>query len=278
MIVTKSEMKPEDLIKRYPDLLEIGRLVSWCTNRDYLIKACLDHISQRLGKRARYILREGDRLKLHSWVGRYESPIEQVPVREESIVRRIIEKGEPINLTDPKAIEGYRHTPAERVKVKAVIPFQYVDPLTQEEVRAGALIVDSGQEGVPISAEDFEYLKVIGELIGAAVGKAELTEQLVESYRKKEAMVRQTSDAFRNRIAVIGTVSRRIARLAKGPALARYAKMLHREIVSLEFHLAQFEKSMETRGLGEGQPGMRSQKAFRPKPEVTTGDRIKNPC
>ena len=278
MMITKPEMKPEDLIKRYPDLLEIGRLVSWCTNRDYLIKGCLDHISQRLGKRARYILQEGDGLKLHSWAGRHESSIEQVPVHEESIVRRIIEKGEPINLTDPKEIEDYVHTLAERVEVKAIIPFQHVDPLTQEEIRAGALIVDSGQEGVPISAEDFEYLKVIGELIGAAVGKAELIEQLVESYRKKEAMVRQTSDAFRNRITVIGMVSGRIARLAKGRALARYGEMLHREIVSLEFHLAQFEKYTETWGRGEGRAGTRSEKAFRPKSEGMTADRINNSC
>ena len=33
MMITNSEMKPEDLIKRYPDLLEMGRPVSWCTNR-----------------------------------------------------------------------------------------------------------------------------------------------------------------------------------------------------------------------------------------------------
>jgi len=40
-----------------------------------------------------------------------------------------------------------------------------VDPLTQEEIRAGALIVDSWKDEVTISEEDFEYLKVIGELI-----------------------------------------------------------------------------------------------------------------
>jgi len=27
----------------------------------------------------------------------------------------------------------------------------------------GALIVDSGKEGLPISGEDFEYLKVVGK-------------------------------------------------------------------------------------------------------------------
>jgi hypothetical protein len=236
----------EDSVKRYQDLLEIARLVSWCTDRDHLIRTCLDHIHQRLGMQARYLLMEGDELKLHSWVGRYECPIEQVPVHKEIIAWEVIQKGIPLNLTDPKEIEGYQHTLAERVKIKAIIPFQYVDPLTQEEIRAGALIVDSGEDGVPISAEDFEYLKVIGELIGAAVGKAQLTEQLVESYRKKEAMVKQTADAFGNRITVIGMVSRRIARLAKDPALAKDAGILHREIESLESDLEQFEKYIET--------------------------------
>jgi hypothetical protein len=241
----KLKIKEEDLVRRYQDLLEIARLVSWCMNRDHLIKTCLDHISQRLGKRARYLLMEGDELKLHCWVGRYECPVEQVPVHKESIVWRIVEKGEPLNLTDPKEIEGYRHTLAEGVKIKSIIPLQYVDSLTQEEIRVGALIVDSGKEGVPISGEDFEYLKVIGELIGAAVGKAELSEQLIESYRKKEAMVKQTADAFRNRITIIGTISRRIARLSKDPALAQDAEILYQEIQSLESHLERFEKYIE---------------------------------
>lgn len=241
----KPKIEAEDLVKRYQDLLEIARLVSWCMNRDYLIKTCLDHISQRLGKRARYVLMEGDELKLHCWVGRYECPIEQVPVCKESIVWRVVEKGAPVNLTDAHQIEGYRHTLAKGIKIKAIIPLLYVDPLTQEEKRVGALIVDSGKEGVPISAEDFDYLKVIGELIGAAVGKAELSGQLIESYRKKEAMVKQTADAFRNRITIIGTISRRIARLAKDPALARDAELLYGEIRSLESHLERFEKYIE---------------------------------
>src|SRR4030067_3556441 len=174
MRVKKPRIIEEGFVKRYQDLLEIARLVSWCMNRYHLIKTCLEHVSQRLGKRARYLLMEGDELKLHYWVGKYECPIEQVPVHKESIVWRIVEKGEPLNLTDPKETEGYRHTLPEGIKIKSIIPLQYVDSLTQEEIRVGALIVDSGKEGVPISAEDFEDLKVIGELIGAAVGKAEL--------------------------------------------------------------------------------------------------------
>jgi hypothetical protein len=121
-----------------------------------------------------------------------------------------------------------------------------VDSLTQEEIRVGALIVDSGKEGVPISGEDFDYLKVIGELIGSAVGKAELSEQLIESYRKKKAMLKQTTDAFRNRITIIGTISRRISRLAEDIGLANEARLLYKEVQLLESHLERFEKYTET--------------------------------
>jgi hypothetical protein len=75
MRAKKFKIKEEDLVRRYQDLLEIVRLVSWCMNRDHLIKTCLDHIGQRLGKRARYLLMEGDELKLHCWVGRYECDV-----------------------------------------------------------------------------------------------------------------------------------------------------------------------------------------------------------
>ena len=149
----KPKIKAEDLVKRYQDLLEIARLVSWCMNRDHLVKTCLDHISQRLGKRARYVLMEGDELNLHYWVGRYDCPIEQVPVCKESIVWRVVEKGAPVNLTDAHEIEGYRHTLANGIKIKAIIPLLYVDQLTQEEKRVGALIVDSGKRGPPYQAK-----------------------------------------------------------------------------------------------------------------------------
>ena len=245
MRAKKPKIEKDDMVRRYQDLLEIGRLVSWCMNPDYLIKTCLDHLSKRLEKRARCVLFEGDELKLHCWVGRYKCPIEQVPVCKESIVWKVVESRAPVNLTDAQETEGYRHTLSEEVKIKSIIPLWYVDSLTQEEKRVGALIVDSGKEGVPISAEDFEYLKVVGELIGAAVGKAVLSEQLIESYRKKEAMVKETAHAFRNRILTIGMISRRIARLAKDTGFAQEAGVLYQEVKLLESHLERFEKYIE---------------------------------
>jgi len=232
----------KDMVRRCSDLLEIARLVSWCTNRDYLIKTCLDHISKRLGKRARCCLVEGEELKLHCWVGRYKCPIEQLPICKESIVWNAVEKGLSLNLTDPRDTKGFRHTLGEEIKVKAIIPLWYVEPITQKERRVGALIVDSGNEEVPISVEDFEYLKVVGELIGSAAGKAEIVEQLEELYRRKDAMVRETGHSFRNRIVAIGILSRRIARLAKNTDLAHEARMLYTEVQKLEVHLERFEK------------------------------------
>jgi len=234
--------KAGNLVSRCEDLLEIARLVSWCMDRNYLIKTCLDHIRRRLGKRARFVLKEGDELKLHCWVGKYECPMEKIPICKESIVWKVVEDGIPVNLTKADESEGYRHTLAEKIKHKAVVPLWYVDQLTQEEKRVGALIVDCGKKRVPVSAQDFEYLKVVGELIGAAAGKAELTEQLIESYKRKEMMVRETAHAFRNRITAIGGFSRRIAELAKDKDLADEARLLYQEVQLLESHLEQFEK------------------------------------
>jgi hypothetical protein len=234
--------KEENLVKRYQDLLEIARLVSWCMNRDYLVKTCLDHISRRLGKRARCVLKEKDDLILHCWVGKYECSIEQVPICRDSIVWNVVMSGSPVNLIDPSETEGYRHTLLEKVKIKAIVPLWYVDNLTQEERRVGALIVDSGKKGLPISDEDYEYLQVVGELIGAAIGKAELTEQLIESYKRKEIMVRETAHVFRNRLTAIGGLSHHMVQLAKNTDLAKEARMVYEEAEALETQLERFEK------------------------------------
>jgi len=235
-------IKEKNLSRQYHDLLEIARLVSWCVNQDYIIKTCLSHLSQRLGKRARCVLQEGNELRLNCWVGEYECPIEQVPICKESIVWEVVNEGTPVNLTDQRQTNGYLHTLAEQIKIKAIIPLRYVDPLTQEEKRVGALIVDSGKEGVPISEGEFEYLKVVGELIGAAAGKAELVEQLVESYRMKEAMVREAVHVLRNATVAIGGFARRIAQLAKNTDLAQAARSVLEEAQALEVYLERFEK------------------------------------
>jgi len=234
-----------DSIKRYRDLLEMAHLVSWCTERDYLIKNCLEHINQRLGKRARCALMEGEDLKICCWVGRYDYPTERVIVRRESIVWKAVKDGNPINLTDPQACEGYPHSLPEEVRIKSIIPLWHVDSLSQEEKMVGALIVDSGKEGTPIPSEDFEYLKDVGALIGSAIGKADLIGKLGDCYRGKEEMVLDTVDAFRNRVAAIGTICRRMERMANNAVVAQEVRSLINEVELLEMHLERFENYLK---------------------------------
>lgn len=248
MLMTKKyHIKTTDKKTRdsyYQNLLEIARLVSWCMNRDYIIKSCLDHLCYRLKKRARCVLAEGDELKIQCWAGEYECPVERVPICRNSIVWKVVEEGIPINLTDPKETNGYRHTLKEKIKLKAIIPLWFVNPTSQEEQRVGALIVDCGKEGVPVSAEEFEYLKVVGELIGSAIGRTELVEQLLHAYRTREAMVKETVHVFRNRITAIGGFSRRLAQSAKNTNLSQESQLILKEVKLLEAQLQRFEKYM----------------------------------
>lgn len=241
----QNSKEKNDILSRYcQNLLEIARLVSWCMDRDYLFRTCLDILSRSLGKRARCVLLEEDELKMHCWVGKYDCSMEQFPICRESIVWKVVETGIPVNLKDARETEGYRHTLPEAVKIKAILPLWYVDPITQAEKKVGALIVDCGREGRPISDDEFEYLKVVGELIGAAAGKAELVSQLIASYRKKEAMVKETAHFFRNRLTAIGGLARRLAQQGKGKILIKEARGIYQEVQELETHLERFEKYM----------------------------------
>ena len=228
----------------FRDILQITRWLSSSSIPEKVIETILTDLHERLGKRSRCALLEGDDLRLRFWAGEHSCPIGGLTVDKESIVWDVVTKGAALNLTDPRQTKGYKHSLAQPVKIKSVIPLSYVDPITQETRKLGALIVDSGQEGLPISDEDFEYLQVVGELIAAIVGRAELTQQLMASCRRQEAILMQTVHNFRNSIAVIGGFSRRISQMAANSDLASKAGHLHEEVETLEGHLAEFEKYM----------------------------------
>jgi len=228
----------------FQDILEVARLLSSSTIPEKVIEAVLTHLCERLGKRSRCALLEGDDLRLQFWAGEHSCPVGGLLVDKNSIVWDVVNKGIAINLTDPRQTNGYTHSLAEPIKIKSIIPLTYVDPITQQKKKLGALIIDSGQEGVPISEEDFEYLQVIGQLISAIAGRTELIEQLMTSCRRQEAILLQTAHNFRNSIAVIGGFSQRIAQLTIDKELAAKATHLHEEVKTLEAHLAEFETYM----------------------------------
>lgn len=191
---------------------------------------------------------EGDELVLRYWSGEYEHPLEGTPISRESVVWSVFRGGIPANLTDERQSNGYGHTLKRAVKVKAVIPFGYVDPVTRETKKIGVLVVDSGQDGVPISVQDFEYLKVVGHLVGSVLGKAELLDQFTDSCLRQKKIIGETAHNFRNRMVVIGGLCRRILRLNVDKNLAKDVSLLFDEVQALERHVKSFEEYM--RGTG----------------------------
>lgn len=234
--------------------MEIARLVSWCIDRDLIVRECVKHIHERLGKRARcYFLEDGE-LVIAGWAGDHADDL-SVNRRciKESIVWKVFRRGIAVNLTDRSSAEGCQHTLGEEVKIKAIIPLRYVEALTQQEKKFGVLVVDSGKPQFPIPEEDFEYLQTLGNLIGETVGKAELVHQLINSYEKKEEMARTVAHCFRNRLIVIGGFAKRIERLSRIGPLKRYGQIVSAEIKELEMELERLEgiwKTSEERDAG----------------------------
>jgi hypothetical protein len=233
-----------DHTSQFRDILAVSHLLSSSAVPEQVIETVLTHLCERLGKRARCAFLEGEDLRMRFFAGAHECPIGGLQVHKESIVWDVMKKGVPANLTDPHDTNGYTHTLSTPIKIKAIIPLSYADPITLQETKLGALIVDSGQEGVPISPEDFEYLKVIGELISAIAGRAALVQRLMSSCKRQEDILMETAHNFRNRIVSIGGFARRIAQLAQNKELSEKAVHLQEEVGRLEAHLAEFEKYM----------------------------------
>ena len=228
----------------FRDILDVAHLLSSSEVPEKVIEAVHTHLCERLGKRARCALLEGEDLKLRFWAGEHSCPVGGVKIRKNSIVWDVVKKDEPINLTDARQTNDYVHTLSAPIKVKSIVPLSYVDPLSKQKKKLGVLIVDSGKEDVPISAEDFEYLQVIGQLISAIVGRTDLIQQLMESCRRQESILMEAAHNFRNSIVIIGGFSRRIAKLAEETEMAENAMDLQEEVKALETYFAQFEKYM----------------------------------
>jgi GAF domain-containing protein len=241
---TKTTKTKKDKEGPFRDILDAARLLSSSEIPERVIETVLTHLCERLGKRARCALLEGDNLKLRFWAGEHTCPIGGVKIRKNSVVWDAVRKNQPINLTNARQSNHFEHTLSAPISVKSIIPLSYVDPLSNKQKSLGVLIVDSGQENIPISAEDFEYLQVIGQLISAIVGRKELIKQLLGSCRRQEAILMEAAHNFRNSIAIIGGFSRRIARLSQKTEMAENAIDLLREVQTLEKHFAEFEKYM----------------------------------
>jgi signal transduction histidine kinase len=234
------------LEKRCDDLIDIAHLVSLSLDKDVIVKKTLEHVQERLGKRARYAVLEDDHLVIQHWVGAYdENFLASKKVAKRSILWDVFTAGKALNLTDPSQTNGYEHTLAEQVKIKAVVPLRYFDARTHQEVKFGVLVVDSGKEQSPITEEEFEYLQIMADLIGEAVGKTVLVRELVRSYEKREELTKSMAHYLRNRFMVIGGFARRLCNTAEDGEAKESADTIVREIGELEKSLQVLEKMLQ---------------------------------
>lgn len=218
-----------------PDLVEITRLLAQSLDKDIIIQRALEHVYRRLGKRARCSMVEDGRLVLKYWVGDYDEDLGAHPeVVKKSIVWKVFENGKPVNFTRSSDTNGWEHTLKERIKIKAIVPLSYVNARTQKHVRFGVLVVDSGKIQTPINDEEFEYLHVMADLIGETMGKADLVQELLESYEKREELVKSMAHFLRNRFMVIGGFARRLREKACPGQEQEYADIIFKEIGEME--------------------------------------------
>ncbi len=228
----------------FREILDVARLLRFSLVPEKAVETVLMQLCERIGKRARCALLEGDDLRLRFCAGHHSCPIDGVTIHRKSVVWDAVNKGKPVNIENRSQAESFTHTLSDPITVKAVIPLGYVDPLTNERKKVGALIVDSGQEGAPISSEDFEYLQVIGHLISAIFERTDLVQQLMATCNRQESILMETAHNFRNSIAIIAGFARRITKSAGDGELKEDALRLSKAVRTLEAHVRRFEKHM----------------------------------
>ena len=225
-----------------PDVTEIAHLLSQSFDKDIIIRRVLAHINSRLGKRARYCVCEGTKLVIKYCVGEYREDVETgKEIVRESVVWKAFEEGEALNCIHPSQSNGYQHTLQEQVKIKAAVPLIYVDPRTQQEMKFGMLVIDSGKKGTPITDDEFVYLLVMADLVAETVGKSELVRELIESYEKRRVMIITMTDYLRNSFMVIGGFARRLHKKLRSGEAKRDAMVISNEVEKLEERLETIE-------------------------------------
>lgn len=238
-------MNHSGLEQYWGDLIEITRLLSQSLEKDVIIRKALEHVNKRLGKRARYAVLEDTRLVIKYWVGDYDEDFHaNKEIVKRSIVCRVFEEGKAVNFTDPSQANGCEHTLKEQVKIKATVPLKYVHARTQQEVKFGVLVVDSGKRQTPITEDEFEYILIMADLIGQTVGKAELVQELIESYEKREESVKTMAHYLRNRFVAIGGFARRLHTRIQSGEEKMYAQIIFSEIEEMEGRLRALEEML----------------------------------
>ncbi len=202
-------------LKKHRDFLEISRLINLNFDVDVLVAKSISFISDRLKKRVRiYLVDDRGDLVIEQWAGDYKRELHKgIVVLRTSIVWKVFEKGEPINITKEAEIEEFNHTLKNKIKIKAVIPIKYKDVNVSVEKKHGVMVIDSGAGATRkrISPEKFLYSVEMAELIGQAIARAEffneyrrMRDRLILIQQERIKVLDVLVHELRNPLTVIG--------------------------------------------------------------------------
>ncbi|MFH1674592.1 MAG: ATP-binding protein [Pseudomonadota bacterium] len=200
-------------LKKHKDFLEISRLINLNFDVNVLVAKSISFISDRLKKRVRiYLVDDRGDLVIEQWSGDYRRELHKgIVVLKSSIVWRVFEKGEPVNITREAEIEEFDHTLRNKVKIKAIIPIKYKDVNTSAEKKYGVMVIDSGADRKKISEENFVYSVEMAELIGQAIARAEffdeyrrMRDRLILVQQERIKVLDVLVHELRNPLTVIG--------------------------------------------------------------------------
>ena len=140
----------------------------------------------------------------------------------ESVVRRVIERGEPVVTVD--ALEDRRFSAVESIVAHQIRSILCV-PLTIRDRRAGAIYVDHGTSRHLFGERECDFLRAFADQAAIAIDNARLYGELEEARRRLE----EENESLRREVMESHHLGRFIGR---SPAIVDLKKMLERVAVS----------------------------------------------
>jgi len=205
-------------------LTEMMKVVNSTLDLDEVLDRIMDRALERLGaERGLIVLSDPLTRELIPAVSRnLERGEGEERNLSESVVRRVIESGEPVMTVD--ALEDYRFAAVDSIVTHQIRSILCV-PLTIRSRRAGAIYVDHGTSRHLFGERERDFLLAFADQAAIAIDNARLYGELEEARHRLE----RENESLRREVMESHHLGRFIG---KSPAIVELKKMLERVAVS----------------------------------------------
>jgi len=217
--------EPDPAPARSPAVLsEVMKVINSTLDLDQVLDRIMDRVLERLGaERGLIVLSDPLTRELKPAVSRnLESGEGEERQLSDSVVRRVIEKGETVMTVD--ALEDQRFAGADSIVAQQVRSILCV-PLTIRDRRAGAIYVDHGTSCHLFGERERDFLIAFADQAAVAIENARLYGELEEARQRLE----KENRTLRREMMEEHHLGRFIG---KSPAIVELKKMLERVAVS----------------------------------------------